>query len=36
MPAAKKKSAQNPEAEWFGYRRVKPEEKTGLVLDVFK
>lgn len=36
MPAAKKKPAQNPEAEWFGYRRVRPEEKTGLVLDVFK
>ncbi|MFA5041498.1 MAG: bifunctional demethylmenaquinone methyltransferase/2-methoxy-6-polyprenyl-1,4-benzoquinol methylase UbiE [Bdellovibrionales bacterium] len=25
----------NPEAKWFGLRRVAPEEKTGLVRDVF-
>ena len=25
----------NPEAEWFGFRHVNPEEKTGLVRDVF-
>ncbi|MDD3370482.1 MAG: class I SAM-dependent methyltransferase [Alphaproteobacteria bacterium] len=25
----------NPESEWFGFRRVKAEEKTGLVRDVF-
>src|ERR1700692_600695 len=27
--------ASNPESEWFGFRRVKPEEKTGLVHQVF-
>jgi demethylmenaquinone methyltransferase/2-methoxy-6-polyprenyl-1,4-benzoquinol methylase len=25
----------NPESEWFGTRRVRPEEKTGLVREVF-
>jgi demethylmenaquinone methyltransferase / 2-methoxy-6-polyprenyl-1,4-benzoquinol methylase len=25
----------NPESEWFGFRRVKAEEKTGLVRQVF-
>ena len=25
----------NPEAEWFGFRRVTPREKTGLVQNVF-
>jgi demethylmenaquinone methyltransferase / 2-methoxy-6-polyprenyl-1,4-benzoquinol methylase len=25
----------NPESEWFGSRRVRPEEKTGLVQNVF-
>jgi len=25
----------NPESEWFGFRRVKPDEKTGLVREVF-
>src|ERR1700722_4415984 len=25
----------NPESHWFGFRRVKPGEKTGLVTDVF-
>ncbi|MDX9688965.1 MAG: bifunctional demethylmenaquinone methyltransferase/2-methoxy-6-polyprenyl-1,4-benzoquinol methylase UbiE [Proteobacteria bacterium] len=25
----------NPEAEWFGYRQVSPEEKTQGVIDVF-
>ncbi len=25
----------NPESQWFGLRRVKPDEKTGLVQDVF-
>jgi demethylmenaquinone methyltransferase/2-methoxy-6-polyprenyl-1,4-benzoquinol methylase len=28
-------SALNPEAEWFGFARVKPEEKTARVRDVF-
>jgi demethylmenaquinone methyltransferase/2-methoxy-6-polyprenyl-1,4-benzoquinol methylase len=28
-------SEENPEKGWFGDRRVKPTEKTGLVLDVF-
>ncbi len=28
-------SEDNPEKDWFGVRRVKPAEKTGLVLDVF-
>jgi demethylmenaquinone methyltransferase/2-methoxy-6-polyprenyl-1,4-benzoquinol methylase len=26
---------ENPESQWFGTRRVRPAEKTGLVLDVF-
>ena len=30
-----KPQAQNPESNWFGFRRVKPGEKTGLVKDVF-
>ena len=25
----------NPEAEWFGYTRVSPEQKTAKVIDVF-
>jgi demethylmenaquinone methyltransferase/2-methoxy-6-polyprenyl-1,4-benzoquinol methylase len=25
----------NPESEWFGFRRVRPQEKAGLVRDVF-
>jgi demethylmenaquinone methyltransferase/2-methoxy-6-polyprenyl-1,4-benzoquinol methylase len=25
----------NPESEWFGFRRVRPSEKTGLVREVF-
>jgi len=25
----------NPESEWFGFRRVRPEEKTGMVHRVF-
>ncbi len=25
----------NPESQWFGFRRVKADEKTGLVKDVF-
>jgi len=28
-------AALNPEAEWFGYRRTSPEEKTSHVIDVF-
>jgi len=37
MPVSKKKPipAANPESEWFGFRRVRPEEKTGLVSQVF-
>jgi len=27
--------APNPESQWFGFRRVRPGEKTGLVKDVF-
>ncbi len=27
--------ASNPESEWFGFRRVNPDEKTGLVHRVF-
>lgn len=26
---------QNPESEWFGYRRVAPDEKTSKVIEVF-
>jgi len=33
MPKAQKTS--DPEAEWFGFRRVKPQDKTGLVHQVF-
>lgn len=29
------KPAVNPEAEWFGYERIKPEEKTSRVGQVF-
>jgi demethylmenaquinone methyltransferase/2-methoxy-6-polyprenyl-1,4-benzoquinol methylase len=25
----------NPESEWFGFRRVRPEDKTGMVQGVF-
>lgn len=25
----------NPESEWFGFRRVRPEDKTGMVQDIF-
>ena len=25
----------NPESQWFGFRRVRPGQKTGLVKDVF-
>ncbi len=37
MTAAKRKtqSDQNPEAEWFGFRRVAPQNKTALVREVF-
>jgi demethylmenaquinone methyltransferase/2-methoxy-6-polyprenyl-1,4-benzoquinol methylase len=31
----KKMPASNPESEWFGFRRVRPEDKTGLVGRVF-
>jgi len=30
-----RKSRQNPEAEWFGFSRVEPEEKTARVRAVF-
>lgn len=33
--AAYASSDENPEKDWFGARRVAPEQKTGLVLDVF-
>ena len=26
---------QNPESNWFGYKSVRPEDKTGMVHDVF-
>lgn len=29
------KLTSDPESEWFGFRRVRPEEKTGLVTQVF-
>jgi len=29
-------TASNPESEWFGFRRVKPDEKTGMVSRVFE
>ena len=38
MPQASQKTrltASNPESEWFGFRRVKPDEKTGMVSRVF-
>ena len=41
MPRAQSKSPtpeprpQNPESSWFGFRRVNPDEKTGLVREVF-
>ncbi len=35
MPNAKTRHAPNPEASWFGNRRVTPDEKTGLVENVF-
>ncbi len=25
----------NPESEWFGFKRVRPEDKTGMVQDIF-
>jgi demethylmenaquinone methyltransferase/2-methoxy-6-polyprenyl-1,4-benzoquinol methylase len=30
-----KAQSKDPEAEWFGYRQVSPEEKTQSVIDVF-
>ncbi len=35
MKQNRKPPALNPESNWFGFRRVKPGEKTGLVKDVF-
>lgn len=39
MPSAKRKTATDPESatesHFFGFRRVKPAEKTGLVQEVF-
>jgi demethylmenaquinone methyltransferase/2-methoxy-6-polyprenyl-1,4-benzoquinol methylase len=37
MPKTQRKTASNPnpESEWFGARRVSPDEKTGLVKEVF-
>jgi demethylmenaquinone methyltransferase/2-methoxy-6-polyprenyl-1,4-benzoquinol methylase len=35
MPQAEARKSANPESEWFGFRRVKPDEKTGLVREVF-
>lgn len=29
------KHSLNPESEWFGFERVRPEDKTGLVQNVF-
>jgi len=34
MPLPKPR-ATNPESEWFGFRRVRPEDKAGLVHQVF-
>jgi demethylmenaquinone methyltransferase/2-methoxy-6-polyprenyl-1,4-benzoquinol methylase len=31
----RKSSIANPESEWFGFRRVRPEDKTGMVQNVF-
>ena len=33
--AAARKTTANPESEWFGFRRVRPEDKAGLVGKVF-
>jgi demethylmenaquinone methyltransferase/2-methoxy-6-polyprenyl-1,4-benzoquinol methylase len=33
--AIHRKQTSNPEAEWFGFKRVRPEEKTGMVQDIF-
>ncbi len=37
MPQAKRKtrSGTDPEAAWFGFRHVRPEDKAGLVREVF-
>lgn len=35
QPIDQTESGKNPESLWFGARRVRPSEKTGLVLDVF-
>jgi demethylmenaquinone methyltransferase / 2-methoxy-6-polyprenyl-1,4-benzoquinol methylase len=36
MPHTKRQTpASNPESRWFGSRRVNPDEKTGLVREVF-
>jgi demethylmenaquinone methyltransferase/2-methoxy-6-polyprenyl-1,4-benzoquinol methylase len=37
MPQSRRqtRSELNPEAEWFGFRHVKPEDKAGLVGEVF-
>src|ERR1700735_2603853 len=41
MPRAQRKSPNpdprplNPESTWFGFRRVNPDEKTGLVREIF-
>ncbi|MDE2030379.1 MAG: bifunctional demethylmenaquinone methyltransferase/2-methoxy-6-polyprenyl-1,4-benzoquinol methylase UbiE [Alphaproteobacteria bacterium] len=35
MAALKRKPQENPESEWFGYRRIDASEKTGLVEQVF-
>ena len=31
----RKKSKENKESQWFGYKKVNPEQKTRLVVDVF-
>lgn len=36
MTAAKKNTLANPESEWFGFTRVNPAEKTGMVTRVFE
>ena len=30
-----KAKTENPESEWFGFKRVRPEDKTGMVQDIF-
>jgi demethylmenaquinone methyltransferase / 2-methoxy-6-polyprenyl-1,4-benzoquinol methylase len=37
MPRTPKPEPQtlNPESEWFGFKRVRPEEKTGMVQGIF-